>query len=248
MELKLKKLHDAKSVVKYRFNRTFMELKCTSSCTGKTTLVVSIVPLWNWNSVARDDNMLWPTSFNRTFMELKLVCSCSDRGEGVFQSYLYGIEIRSRYWSPHSRQSFNRTFMELKFIFTTFYGCGHYIVSIVPLWNWNPVSQWATCQTHQFQSYLYGIEIADGPKGQRGNGIVSIVPLWNWNSIAFCLCGRKEREFQSYLYGIEIAIGSKAADAHHGVSIVPLWNWNALFVFYYIVLQKSFNRTFMELK
>ena len=29
------------------FNRTFMELKYISNCTGMTTLVVLIVPLWN---------------------------------------------------------------------------------------------------------------------------------------------------------------------------------------------------------
>ena len=75
------------------FNRTFMELKDTSSPIWHPPLLVSIAPLWNWKlnlGLARPRHYC---CFNRTFMELKERCPMS-------MASFSGC--------------FNRTFMELK--------------------------------------------------------------------------------------------------------------------------------------
>ena len=122
------------------FNRTFMELKLFGSDEVSKIKCVSIVPLWNWNTT-RDGTSRPGTGFNRTFMELKCVplpCPrtnflCFNRTfmelkfweyTGaihflVFQSYLYGIEIKNTI-----------SYKRIKF------------VSIVPLWNWNLDWRW----------------------------------------------------------------------------------------------------------
>ena len=97
-----------------RLNRTFMELKWVSvnpleatyksqsylygieilrNETSRATELVSIVPLWNWNtSHDRVVESYW--RLNRTFMELKYKSrqSCG-KLLTLSQSYLYGIEI-----------------------------------------------------------------------------------------------------------------------------------------------------------
>ena len=51
-------------------NRTFMELKSSTTEDYPCHLIVLIVPLWNWNSVST--SRLWRMNCsNRTFMELK---------------------------------------------------------------------------------------------------------------------------------------------------------------------------------
>ena len=140
----------------------------------------------------------------------------------MFQSYLYGIEIRTRRINRFCHNCFNRTFMELKsnkFNFTRIYASfqsylygieiisevtstSDTLVSIVPLWNWNLLYHALTSITQK----------------------VSIVPLWNWNEADY-QSTKIDRMFQSYLYGIEIN-----------------YSW---------VLTgeaSCFNRTFMELK
>ena len=79
-----------------RFNRTFMELKSPDSIEAPGTA----------------------QSFNRTFMELKYCFECSKTHTQAFQSYLYGIEMKSSStkWTPAN--CFNRTFMELKYFKT----------------------------------------------------------------------------------------------------------------------------------
>ncbi len=119
------------------FNRTFMELKFASFLFIMTVAVVLIVPLWNWNFVTKSVDMSQYMCFNRTFMELKSL----SRNPLVWLS-----------------TSFNRTFMELKF---RWWRCWllHFVVLIVPLWNWNYRLLWSS-----FPLWF-----------------VLIVPLWNWN-------------------------------------------------------------------
>ena len=76
----------------WRFNRTFMELKCPKLISKILEIIVLIVPLWNWNIVSTELELV-KGSFNRTFMELK---------------------FKERLAKLHKKGSFNRTFMELK--------------------------------------------------------------------------------------------------------------------------------------
>ena len=140
---------------------------------------VSIVPLWNWNSVEitfcaesasclnrtfmelkyhnKQKDSPSPEGLNRTFMELKSGSHNDAISKGVSQSYLYGIEICVRWPCCDSRR-----------------------VSIVPLWNWN-YRTWHDCRNFwKSQSYLYGIEMLSMSWVKR-IWLVSIVPLWNWN-------------------------------------------------------------------
>ena len=75
-------------------NRTFMELKLTSSPTKYFDEYVLIVPLWNWNTLYNVDYLNGSNSSNRTFMELK-----------------FGNILMEFAKSPAGS---NRTFMELK--------------------------------------------------------------------------------------------------------------------------------------
>ena len=59
---------------------------------------------------------------------------------------------------------------------------------------------------------------------QPSSSQVLIVPLWNWNYKALSV-----------------------VNLLNLVLIVPLWNWN-VGVVHVVVIKKSFNRTFMELK
>ena len=98
-----------------KFQSYLYGIEITKSPSQRTTRLVSIVPLWNWNNSA---NSLWNISKE-------------------FQSYLYGIEIKYGYfqlftlwvsivplWNWNETEtlkrnttwSFNRTFMELKFL------------------------------------------------------------------------------------------------------------------------------------
>ena len=102
-------------------NRTFMELKYIDIDDVFSTSDVLIVPLWNWNT-CKGCTKLAILSSNRTFMELK------------------SVRHLRRWRCARS----NRTFMELKL------HCKRNIrqsarVLIVPLWNWNLVSEerWA---------------------------------------------------------------------------------------------------------
>ena len=52
-------------------NRTFMELKFQSSNRLALSLLVLIVPLWNWNVLAYGKDGKGIECSNRTFMELK---------------------------------------------------------------------------------------------------------------------------------------------------------------------------------
>ena len=120
-----------------RFNRTFMELKFMTALDfndrGQVLIVplwnwnntlshheqdeyeVLIVPLWNWNDNAAKASLQATRGFNRTFMELKLGCS-----------------VRKALLLP--------TFMELKCRFSRSFSW-YSAVLIVPLWNWNVVSE-----------------------------------------------------------------------------------------------------------
>ena len=164
-------------------------------------ILVSIVPLWNWNLII----LLRPLLIT------------------VYQSYLYGIEIYVKVcyvmisnvsivplWNWNSPtpiflqrvDSINRTFMELKFLDSGSAVARLSKVSIVPLWNWNFSNVIALLGmisinrtfmelkskeiyekegiSPQYQSYLYGIEICLCQVTLTGI-CVSIVPLWNWN-------------------------------------------------------------------
>ena len=86
--------------LKIRFNRTFMELKCTKL----------------------EKNMKWMESFNRTFMELKFGTQFLKFSKpfGFNRTFM---ELKSEKLDGLSSQctSFNRTFMELKYAHD---GCG----------------------------------------------------------------------------------------------------------------------------
>ena len=96
----------------------------------------------------------------------------------LFQSYLYGIEIKILLDDSTFVVSFNRTFMELK--------CERLLLISASAVSFNRtfmelkfVQLNARKRTGKgFQSYLYGIEM----RGQHRPAIrqqVSIVPLWN---------------------------------------------------------------------
>ena len=74
----------------------------------------------------------------------------------MFQSYLYGIEMKYRTQRNCKRLSFNRTFMELKLQHNN-----------------------SEKSLFKFQSYLYGIEIGRVWGHKIPLAKVSIVPLWN---------------------------------------------------------------------
>ena len=102
------------------------------------------------------ENRIIGVSINRTIVELKYVGKDTEEGDGVYQSYHRGIEIRLEethrpacrsYQSYHrgiemlapvlvtsSRISINRTIVELKWqTMTIVFQTG--ILSIVPSWN-----------------------------------------------------------------------------------------------------------------
>ena len=147
------------------FNRTFMELK------DEKSMQLSKLS----------------AGFNRTFMELKVVCSCSDRGEGVFQSHLYGIESRSRRCTRRGRW-----------------------VSIAPLWNWKfeVFSFWGRMLhvpryvMQEFQSHLYGIE-SGHIIGSWGRKVAFQSHLYGIERRSVRRYHPKQTKFQSHLYGIE---------------------------------------------
>ena len=57
--------------IQKRFNCTFMELKCRSPESRRSSSAALIVPLWNWNWSINCWRMSSAVSFNCTFMELK---------------------------------------------------------------------------------------------------------------------------------------------------------------------------------
>ena len=78
-------------------------------------ILVSIVPLWNWN-FSNVIALLGMISINRTFMELKSKEIYEKEGiSPQYQSYLYGIEIPPYvFCRVEASLRINRTFMELK--------------------------------------------------------------------------------------------------------------------------------------
>ena len=142
-----------------------IEIRDTQSVEGNDR-TVSIVPLWNWNSLSITLLVAKIDGLNRTFMELKSAL-VDDKREGRAvsivplwnwnasttaaavssswsQSYLYGIEIGSIAEVIKVIISLNRTFMELKF------GSIQHVNS-----------------RNLSQSYLYGIEIKFNSNEQR---------------------------------------------------------------------------------
>ena len=76
--------------------------------------IVPIEPLWNWN-LARTSTATSGACTNRTFMELKWGrSSLNINSITMYQSNLYGIEMRERDLIRLASASTNRTFMELK--------------------------------------------------------------------------------------------------------------------------------------
>ena len=162
------------------FNRTFMELKLNQLNPKEFQDLVSIVPLWNWNSDGEHFNVnpfrvsivpLWNWNIRWSTMQKRVVW---------FQSYLYGIEINLQKTNPLLYRAFQSYLygIEIQIYYSHF---KIYNVSIVPLWNWNVL-------LNQVKHSLH---------------LVSIVPLWNWNTRGG-LHGEEKGQFQSYLYGIEI--------------------------------------------
>ena len=216
-------------------------------------LVVSIVPLWNWNEVRMiailDQVMvsivpLWNWNLRRT-LPYFLYWSVSIVPLWNWNFVLWLLMV----WSC----CFNRTFMELKCVHVPHrwaaQGFQSYLYGIEIA-----IKRQAIKVVNLFQSYLYGIEIASRSKGPRDHRRVSIVPLWNWN-IFNLIKYWKASMFQSYLYGIEIVIKFRKLLNEFSfnrtfmelkslytivwlyvivVSIVPLWNWN-----YYRIFEKS---------
>ena len=135
-----------------------MELKCSINGSGRTTIVVLIVPLWNWNVDGSCGNKA-SFCFNRTFMELK-------------------YSSKKMAWSLQG--SFNRTFMELKYV-SAFGWSSQSSVLIVPLWNWNfhlaSKNPALGCFNRTFMELKWSKLSRFGRRTK-----VLIVPLWNWNA------------------------------------------------------------------
>ena len=96
-------------------NRTFMELKYCRRTYSPLLVLVLIVPLWNWNSLA---------------------CSSTPHPPPVLIVPLWNWN-KAAYtnWCRIIKCS-NRTFMELKFLRIHFLTVSVRVL-IVPLWNWN---------------------------------------------------------------------------------------------------------------
>ena len=109
----------------HSFTRTFMELKLEYCCLRSYQGSVLLVPLWNWNKMDRknEDQLrevllvpLWNWNLHLLNHGLK---------NGLFYSYLYGIETR-----------FGASIVP------------EMSVLLVPLWNWNvrfPTSSQCLC-------------------------------------------------------------------------------------------------------
>ena len=145
------------------------------------SLVVPIVPNWNWNLLRK--------------LQRKI--------NVMFQSYLTGIEIRklilqhcSSYVPIVPNWNWNR-FRMWQMRLTAW-------VPIVPNWNWNPLDLMLWSVDYAFQSYLTGIEIYS-LVSLLTRLSVPIVPNWNWNLLILSV-KIVVLVFQSYLTGIEIRL------------------------------------------
>ena len=183
--------------------------------------------------------------FNRTFMELKETWFDKNKTLRVFQSHLYGIESDELNAHGLHPVGFNRTFMELK-------DTGKWkdeveqLVSIAPLWNWKIHRLGYDALHCSFQSHLYGIESHTAVGNCRptvGFNRTFMELKEAWQQVM-----KAPVEFQSHLYGIESSAERRSSVDNVGVSIAPLWNWKWRGALVPVVQQKSFNRTFMELK
>ena len=137
-----------------------MELKFANLLYFASRWWVLIVPLWNWNQLARDCFIL-SFCFNRTFMELKSCCS---------------------YCSSIASTCFNRTFMELKSVLNPFWTVV-LLVLIVPLWNWNYEHLVSLYEYFGFNRTFMELKYRQ-KVGANLFCAVLIVPLWNWNKLA----------------------------------------------------------------
>ena len=97
-------------------------------------------------------------------------------------------------------------------------------VSIAPLWNWKMLAAHLTSWWRQGFNRTFMELKARRARVPAVREIVSIAPLWNWKMLKTQVSTNKMR-FQSHLYGIE----SEVKCAH-------------------LASNRSFNRTFMELK
>ena len=161
-------------------NRTYEELKCCRSNSLYCHSPLPIVPMRNWNK--------WSASvFSIRY---------------VFQSYLWGIEMRYR---PGKKDNDTLPIVPMR----NWNNIGVYFLfvphklPIVPMRNWNILlliirTGFDTC----FQSYLWGIEINYFLK-KKWQELLPIVPMRNWNLIPEH-AGVISVSFQSYLWGIEI--------------------------------------------
>ena len=135
-----------------------MELKYVERVRLCRSLVVLIVPLWNWNTERTDTVQSKPTSSNRTFMELKSPCPSElSRIRKVLIVPLWN-------WNAYLQKA---TLNPLK-------------VLIVPLWNWNDTERAKmlsrACSNRTFMELKSRCCVrCSSPKW------VLIVPLWNWN-------------------------------------------------------------------
>ncbi len=187
----------------------------------------SIAPHWNWNLKKRLLFHSYDQAFNRTSLELK--CGWSNR-------------------VSYGSTTFNRTSLELKSIY----------IMAKQLLNKN------------LQSHLTGIEIRGQKLHQQISRGPSIAPHWNWNSFKKSLTSSSISAFnrtslelkylrgkvisslffslQSHLTGIEIGFTYMIANGENVPSIAPHWNWNRFSGASLHLLERSFNRTSLELK
>ena len=148
--------------------------------------------------------LVW-NGINRTFMELKSrPCFTTWTSTTMYQSNLYGIEIRSSKSKGRWVVGINRTFMELKWRLKSLVRDSE-SVSIEPLWNWNYSTDWNWQNALSYQSNLYGIEIsAVGLGTHRIKKYQS--NLYGIEIEEVGRTGHARQLYQSNLYGIEIAL------------------------------------------
>ena len=209
------------SFLLFCFNRTFMELKVWMLL-RLLALVMFQSHLYGIESTILLQLSLMLLTFQSHLYGIESLFPWGVIIGVEFQSHLYGIESSERIDAPTTGLCFNRTFMELKVPCDPEESARNN-VSIAPLWNWK------------------GGDPRGGPGGVGFNRTFMELKATRHR-------GALHRSvFQSHLYGIESGSRFLLSAVGLRVSIAPLWNWK-ICSFVRKVLERGFNRTFMELK
>ena len=253
------------------FNRTILELKCSSRSSLSSFVRPSIAPYWNWNYSSPRTLMTGSylqshhTGIEiRKFDSKRLPTYCPsiapywNWNEWSSSSHdLAAIPSIAPYWNWNFFLLLRRQFCHIPSIAPYWnWNSGYTAVnwlrdlpSIAPYWNWNRLSlavSWEIFLT--LQSHHTGIEIIKG-RGmpslshylQSHHTGIEIAAVATIRCVSFC-------DLQSHHTGIEINKGTRSHIGKNDPSIAPYWNWNSPGEIGCIYQKLAFNRTILELK